>query len=246
MKRALTIGITSVALAATLSVVTVRARSPEPVTAADALPAYEIVTRAIEAGLEPIGRPLRRGPYYVLHAYDPRGREVRVVADAQLGDILSLAPAGPVNAYAPHYDRGPRIIHVPQSGDEDATSVPSERRVMPDDDGEEMAPPPRRQVAPRPQPPRQQYRKSDAPPAPRRKPYSVAAPELPKPAERRAVLRAPVHDGPTPVRPTPRFAKETGEKVPPPPPPGYTPPSNLPQEPALAETAVQNVAPSGD
>jgi hypothetical protein len=177
VKRLLTIGITSVALAATLSVVTVR------------------------------------------------------------GEVLSVSPVAQPTVYAPRYDFGPRIIHVPQPGEEDAASVPHVRRVMPDDDddAEERATPPRRQSAPRPQ----RQKTSDTPPAPRRKPYNVAVPERPAPAERRTVLRAPVHDGPTPVKPTPRFAKETGAKFPPPPPPGYTPPANLPQEPAPAETAAQ-------
>jgi hypothetical protein len=64
-------------------------------------------------GLVPVGKPLRRGPYYVFHAYDRDGFEVRVVADAQLGDILSVVPAGPVALVSPK-DRPPRIIHVPQ------------------------------------------------------------------------------------------------------------------------------------
>lgn len=237
MKRLLTIGIISVALAATLSVATVRARSPQPVAVAGALAPHEIVSRILAVGLDPIGRPLRRGPYYVAHAYDTRGDEVRVVADAQLGDILSVAP---VLAVVPRYDAGPRIIHVPQPGDEDSASALSVRRVTPDvdDDAEELATPPRRQSAPRP--PKQKI--SDAPPAPRRKPYGAAVETRPAPVERRTVLRAPMHDGPTPVKPTPRFAKETGTKFPPAPPPGYTPPANLPQEPAPAEAAPQEPA----
>lgn len=192
MKRALTIGIISVALATTLSVVTVR------------------------------------------------------------GDVLPATQVAQPNVHAPRYDFGPRIIHVPQPGEEDAASAPHVRRVMPDDDDDavEQAAPPRRQSAPRPQ----RQKAGDAPPAPRRKPYNVAVPERPAPAERRTVLTAPVHDGPTPVKPTPRFAKEAGSKFPPSPPPGYTPPSNLPQEPVPAETAAQepaqepalDAAPSGE
>jgi len=248
VKRLLTIGITSVALAATLSVVTVRARSPEAVVASNALPASQIVTSIAELGFSLIGQPLRRGPYYVLHAYDRRGGEVRIVADAQLGDVLSVTPVLPLNAYTPRYNAGPRIIHVPQPGEDDSASAPHVRRVMPDvdDDAEELAAPPRRQSTPRP--PKQKT--SDVPPAPRRKPYGAAVETRPAPVERRTVLRVPVHDGPTPVKPTPRFAKETGTKFPPAPPPGYTPPANLPQEPAPAETAVQepalDAAPQGE
>ena len=44
--------------------------------------------------------------------------EVRVVADAHFGDVLSVVPVNAVAvAYAPAYQRGPRIIHVPQPGD---------------------------------------------------------------------------------------------------------------------------------
>lgn len=251
MKRALTIGISGVAVAAALSVVPVRARSPEPVAAVEALaavqalPVSDIIGRVLAAGFDPISRPLRRGPYYVLNAYDPRGTEVRIVADAQLGDILSVARVAPL-ATVPSYGAGPRIIHVPQPGEEDSASAPNVRQVVPDGDDEidEPAPPPRRQSV---APPQQRSQKNSAvSPEPRRKPYTVATP-VSAPAERRAVLSAPIHDGPTPVRPTPRYAKETGVKFPPP--PGYTPPANLPQEPA-AEAAPQeptaDAAPQSD
>lgn len=253
MKRALTIGLTSVAIAATLSIVTAWSRSPEPVAAADALPAYEIVTRATELGLEPISQPQRRGPYYVLHAQDPRGREMRIVADAQSGDIVSAAPVRPANvAYgSPRLSSAPRIIHVPQPGDDTRASLPdrAEPAVAPDDDEEEAAPPPRvRQVMPHPQ------RQSDAPQEPRRKPYAkTTTPQVrpaPPPVERRTVLRAPPsqHDGPSPIRPTPRFSAkaESGEKFPPPPPPGYTPPANLPQSDAPPADAPKTDAPQTD
>jgi hypothetical protein len=59
----------------------------------------------------PTTQALRRGPYYVLHAVNARGLEVRVVTDAQLGDIISISPL-----VLPRYDSGPRIIHVPQPG----------------------------------------------------------------------------------------------------------------------------------
>lgn len=153
------------------------------------------------------------------------------------GEELSVTQA---NAYAPRYDFGPRIIHVPQPGEEDAAYAPNVR-VMPDedDDADEPAPPPRRQSAPRPRP----QQGSATPPAPRRKPYTVARPEPPAPAERRTVLTAPIHDGPTPIRPTPRYVKETGAKFAPSPPPGYTPPSNLP---AAPEVVPQEAAPQAD
>lgn len=116
----LTIGLAATAFAAMLSFAAAGSSLHQPVTEADALPAFEILATVRAMGLNPISEPARRGPYYVLHAYDPGGIEVRVVADAQLGDIVSIAPARTLNAgYAPQYQRGPRIIHVPHAGARD-------------------------------------------------------------------------------------------------------------------------------
>jgi hypothetical protein len=250
MKRAVGIGLISVAVTAIVTIVSAWSRSPEPVT--DAQPAHDIVTRANEMGLDPIGQPQRRGPYYVLQAQDRRGRDVRVVADAQSGDIVSVAPVRVANAAdgPPRLSAAPRIIHVPQPGDDNRASLSGrdELSAAPDDDPEEAAPPPRprvRQVMPRPQ------RQSDTPQDARRKPYAKTAPPLPPaPVERRTVLRAPpsLHDGPSPVRPTPRFSAkaESGEKFPPPPPPGYTPPANLPTSEPPPSAAPQADAAQGD
>jgi len=213
----------------------------EPVTEADALPAYEILTTVRLLGLNPASEPVRRGPYYVLHAYDPRGIEVRVVADAQFGDILSIVPARPLNiAYAPLYQRGARIIQVPQPGERDDRASVNGRdepaATTNDDDQEEAAPPPIRRVTPKPP------RRSDAPPAPRRKLFSDTP--APVPSEpRRAVLSAPPPpvEGPTPIRQIPlrNSGADQAEKFSPPgdaivgprepaPPVGYTPPAALP------------------
>jgi hypothetical protein len=58
-----------------------------------ALPPYEIMSIVRSTGLAPLTRPIRRGPYYVLVAVDRVGRQMRVVVDAQLGDIVNLRPA---------------------------------------------------------------------------------------------------------------------------------------------------------
>jgi hypothetical protein len=110
MRTALTIGLAAGLLTATLSLVAVRA---QPVVPADLRPVDDILVTANELGLVPFGKPHRRGPYYVFHAYDRYGLEMRVVADAQLGDILSVVPVGPVALVSPN-DRPPRIIHVPE------------------------------------------------------------------------------------------------------------------------------------
>jgi hypothetical protein len=135
---------------------------------------------------------------------------------AQAGDI---APAVTI-VNAPVYWRGPRIIHVPQAGDRheddyDHAVKRAARRApvasIGDDDDDEPAPPPRRRVAPvarqqeeasRPRGPRWQLR-SDAPP---QRSTELAPPPAPL-GPRRAILSAPPlpPEGPTPLRPTPRF-----------------------------------------
>jgi hypothetical protein len=60
--------------------------------AGPALPPYEIVTIVRSTGLEPLSRPLRQGPAYVLRAMDPAGQEMRVIADARSGRLLKVVP----------------------------------------------------------------------------------------------------------------------------------------------------------
>ncbi len=219
MKKALTVSLAGVALAATLSLVGADSFKRGQTMTTDALPANDILTTVRSMGLDPTTEPLRRGPYYVLHAYDPYGVEVRVVADAQLGDILSTTPAQALNnAYAPIYERGPRIIHVPQHGERDEPDAAG------NDDNELATPPPRHRTTPR------ESLRGDAsppPPDPRRNVQSAA----PLPAE-----------GPTPIRPTPRFNAKANEidksstpdnaaaaSEPSPPPADNTPPAALPR-----------------
>ena len=84
--------------AATASAQTVYAGPglPDP-----ALPPYEIMSIVRSTGLAPLTRPMRRGPYYVLVAVDRVGRQMRVVVDAQLGDIVNLRPASAAGSYGP-------------------------------------------------------------------------------------------------------------------------------------------------
>jgi hypothetical protein len=70
-----------------------------------ALPPYEIMSIVRSTGLAPLTRPMRRGPYYVLVAVDRVGRQMRVVVDAQLGDIVNLRPALAVASYGPEVGR---------------------------------------------------------------------------------------------------------------------------------------------
>ena len=197
MKKALTIGLAVAVLTATLSWVGAGTAKRDQPANERALPVSEILNLVRTMGLNPIGDPVRRGPYYVMHAYDPRGVEVRVVADAHFGEVLSVAPVGVVaNAYAPQYRRGPRIIHVPQPGDRNVrASLPNdEPEINVDDDDDVVAPPPPRRKVTKQSP----ARTEKAPPpkpatGPRWKPRSSEAPPppAPPPGPKRAVLSAP-------------------------------------------------------
>jgi hypothetical protein len=110
VNKRLIIGIAAAALAATVSLA---AAGPyrHPRHERDLLSPDRIFATVRALGFNPTTQPIRRGPYYVLHAFDPYGIEVRVVADAELGDILSVT-----DVVGPRYDFGPRIIHVPADG----------------------------------------------------------------------------------------------------------------------------------
>jgi hypothetical protein len=110
------------------------------------------------------------------------------------GDSASAEPVrAPGNAYAQNFVGVARIIHVPQPGERDERASLNDRD-QPDatgnDDDTPVTSPPRRRTQPR-WPPR-----SEAPPPP--------------PGPRRAVLSAPppAAEGPTPIRPTPRFGSK--------------------------------------
>ncbi len=98
-----------------------RRGEPDDAVDADAMPPYEVLSTIRGLGFDPISQPVRRGNYYVLHAYDARGSEMRIVADVQFGDIVSVSPARAANAaYAPQQPyvyggAGPRIIQVPDN-----------------------------------------------------------------------------------------------------------------------------------
>lgn len=129
----------------------------------------------------------------------------------------------------------PRIIHVPQPGDE-LRRTQARLPASGVDDDEEIAVPQRprhveRPAAPRAKPPVKKTESRE-----RRRPFSISLPEPPPPepepeprGPKRALLSAPppppipsIHDGPTPLKPTPRF----GQPLPEPPAPlmTFTPP----------------------
>lgn len=236
MKKALTIGLVAAALAATLTFVAASSK-----------------TGVQSAALPDAPTPPQTAPYAVM---------------AQ--NTVSVL----------NYDRGPRIIIVPQAGDRDdrTNSRASVNARRYEDDDDDVAPPVRStpRWAPRAEPQRTERpyvapppRRVEAPARPRmetrtvrhidmskpkaERPAQEALPIPQPPSPRRAVLSAPPPpaEGPTPVRPTPRFDSKFGSKAeapanpvetpadltndsPPPaditadqPPPGYTPPAAM-------------------
>jgi hypothetical protein len=71
-----------------------------PYPAANGLPPYEVVALVRSAGLEPVTRPVRHGPAYVLQAINKGGKEVRVVVDARTARIVRVVNLGPARAAA--------------------------------------------------------------------------------------------------------------------------------------------------
>ena len=117
MKKGLTFALAVAALAALPAGSAIAGQPYETVRPA-IYPADEILRVVRYMGFNPSSPALRRGPYYVLHAFDPRGVEMRIVADAELGDILAIEPAVVLNQiYPPSYFNGPLIIHVPEPND---------------------------------------------------------------------------------------------------------------------------------
>jgi hypothetical protein len=151
-----------------------------------ALPPYEIMSIVRSTGLAPLTRPMRRGPYYVLVAVDRVGRQMRVVVDAQLGDIVNLRPALAADSYGPEVGR--------------PTGSPGVAAALPDTAGA-VASHPSGDMALPPTPPRSipNVRAGVNAPNPAPSPTRVAVaepalpppPPLPRPRPKVALIEAP-------------------------------------------------------
>lgn len=169
------------------------------------MPPHEVVTLVRSTGLDPVSRPVRRGPAYVLHAVHPSGREVRVVVDARLRRIVRVVPTGPAHAAAPPlpapYGRPPAdVAGVPDGPGSRVGGLPPE---MDDEEpyGSAAGQQPYGQVA----------AVGTAPVAPSRTPAVRAAPatsqSAPPPLPRpRPKLAAAEPSAPAPVASTPTVA----------------------------------------
>ncbi len=117
-----------------------------------AMPPYEVFTMLRSAGLDPVGAPARRGPNYVLRAFDRSDREVRVVVDARSGDILSVRPIAMASREQPLPPRGGMGAYErmpPGYVPRDTYRGGSNARPSIDDDDDDAPPP--RGYSPRPQ-----------------------------------------------------------------------------------------------
>jgi hypothetical protein len=170
-------------------------------------PAIEDVSDIIQAmGLDPMGQPMRSGPFYVQRATDDFGRVLRVTVDARRSQVVAIEPAG-----APGY-RAPYAAH---GGPYGRRSYPMYGALPDDDDiaptGSIMAPPGQapRAVAPPavPQQPKasRPAAKSAAvtpnPPVPRKRPAAapqeaVGSVEPMAPAQATAPQAAPQNSAP--------------------------------------------------
>jgi hypothetical protein len=171
-----------------------------------ALPPYEIMSIVRSTGLAPLTRPMRRGPYYVLVAVDRVGRQMRVVVDAQLGDIVNLRPAlaagsyglelglpgghaatpdtaGATPAYGSHPSGDAGLPPTPPR------SIPNARAVNPPNNG--AVPPPTRLAIAEPALP-------PPPPLPRPRP-KLALNEAPAAAPAEAPAEPPAEKPPAPT-----------------------------------------------
>jgi hypothetical protein len=192
-----------------------------------ALPPYEIMSIVRSTGLAPLTRPMRRGQYYVLVAVDRVGRQMRVVVDAQLGDIVNLRPALAAGSYGPEPGRpvgppgmappdvaGGNAAYAPRPGGELYGTRPSAAPHPGAESG--LAPTP-----PRPIP---NARTATAP--------SVSAPNEPAPSTRLAVAEPGLPPAPPLPRPRPKLALNDAPAAPVDAPPG--PPAAKPAAPAAA------------
>lgn len=133
----------SIVIAVMLGVSGVAPAAAEPMRlaqtfAADIVPPYEVFTIIRSMGMRPLGRPHYRGRFYVVHAVDPRGVDVRVVVDAHAARVVSVRPLdrqaareydGPP-VYR-RYDSGPPPVSGPRAIESEPRYVPP--RAVPSD-----------------------------------------------------------------------------------------------------------------
>jgi hypothetical protein len=179
------------------------------------LPPYAIVSIVRSTGLEPVSRPVRRGSYYVLDAMDRAGRQMRVVVNAQRGDIVNMRPAFAGDPFGPEIGRFPG----PNNQSAAAAPLPDTPAVAATAYGARVGadnPP----APPRPAPNARAAMNAPAPAAP----AAPASPVAPPPSTRLTVAEPALPPPPPLPRPRPKLALNepqaalTDDAVPSPPP----------------------------
>lgn len=121
------------------------------------LPPHEIITIVRSTRLDPIGRPVLRGPNYVVLALDEGDREMRVIVNARRGEIIRIVPVQTASRMPPPgggYPMGPyermeryeRAAPAPRYVAPDGPRTSARPPVI-DDDDDDL---PYEQQAPRP------------------------------------------------------------------------------------------------
>jgi hypothetical protein len=104
---------------------------PRLAQSVEMVPPYEVLAIVRSAGLDPVGRPMRRGPTYVLRAIDDDDREVRVVIDARYGEIMSITPVMTASRDLPLRELPPRRTMGPYERAPDGYGRPGYRSAPP-------------------------------------------------------------------------------------------------------------------
>src|SRR5437660_12332383 len=87
---------------------------PRPVMPIGPLPAQDVSEIVQAMGLDPLGAPMRSGPFYVQRAVDDFGRVLRVTVDARRSQVVAVEAAGqPRGAYAGYAPYGPYAGYGP-------------------------------------------------------------------------------------------------------------------------------------
>jgi hypothetical protein len=168
------------------------------------LPPYEILAIVRSAGLDPVSRPARQGPVYVLRALNPAGQEVRVVVDARMGRIVKVVAVAPTDpgAFAPPASIPPGRA-VPDSNASTSRSPALPSGIDDDTDFEPLHPgapgilprPPARTAAKPPPLPRARPKEAAvAAPSGSAAPIAAATPATATPA---TAIPAPASTGPS-------------------------------------------------
>jgi hypothetical protein len=190
-----------------------------------AVPPYEIMSIVRSTGLAPLTRPMRRGPYYVLVAVDRAGRQMRVVVDAQLGDIVNMRPAMATTAYGPELGRpyGPPAAVPPGPVGPTVAYGPH-----PYGDAQASMPP---RAIPKPTIPDAGAQNAAAPNAAGAGPHAANAPAAASPPTRLAVAEPALPPPPPLPRPRPKLALNEAPPEPAgkPPAPAAAPPAAMPR-----------------